>query len=175
MRFYRSTAFTKLYIYLTISGLALIFVIYGCFYLPISSWLKTAGEAQVQITERTELERKISEKALLEALDTTLRAELNNIGDQMSSWHNQQAYLRELNTLTAAKALNLSNVRVSQRDHYIQVEFEVEGQFNSLVDMCYQLEIHAMPVKIGSLRMDPFRSQVKARLQLLLWLLDDKN
>jgi len=175
MTFYKSSAFTKLYILLAVQGLVLIVLAFGGFYVPISAWVKTANTTSQLQSEEKALARKISEKALLETLDATLRTELDNIGGQLQSWHDQQTYLRELHTLTASKGLNLSNVKVSIREDYIQVEFEAEGEYKPLVEMCYQLEIHAMPVKIGSLRMDPFKSQVKARLQLFLWLLDHED
>lgn len=168
MKLWYTQAFVRL---LTQVGLLLVVLAglgYWGLFLPLQTWSTTASETSRQTAEQALLRKRIAEKALLEALDETLRQGLANLGEQLQQYHNRQIYLRELNRITQASGLVLSNVKVSVKPEFVQLAFEVTGSFADTVDLCYRLETHAMPAQIAQCKMTGIRDLVRTQFQVHL-------
>ena len=175
MRIYPTAAFRKRLLWVGFLVLGVPLVAYFGVLVPFKGWLQDHRRVQDRLAEHQALAQKISEKKILEALDDSLRSELQTIEGQLRNYHNQQVYLREIDQISSSNNLSLEGVQVVDKGDRIHVSFQLEGRFRDLIKTCYELESHSMPTKINTLRMVLVRNKIQLQIQVLIQLLNNEN
>ena len=136
---------------------------------PIRQVSEQRAQTREAQAKQAEVARQLAEQEVWETLDSTLRDQLATVQAELSSFHHEQTYIREIHQLSDRHQVALRKVHVREDAAGIELSFDAEGSFAALVDFCYEVETHALPIRIDRLRVEPKDRALLAHLDLLLW------